>query len=101
VDIPNCRVIIQASGGSSEVELLQEALRGSRTLSETQQRTLGAPPKTHLVLIDFLDLHDPSLEGMSRKRMEIYRKQGWAIHEVESPAQIDWKKYSPTNRGEE
>lgn len=101
VDIPNCRVVIQASGGSSEVELLQEAYRGSRILPANLQRALGVTPKTHLVLIDFLDLHEPALEGMARKRMEIYRKQGWAIHEVESPAQIDWEKYSPTNHSEE
>ena len=83
------------------MELLQEAYRGSRILPENLQRALDVTPKTHLVLIDFLDLHEPALEGMARKRMEIYRKQGWAIHEVESPAQIDWEKYSPTNHSEE
>lgn len=101
VDIPNCRVVIQASGGSSEVEILQEAYRGSRILTESQQQALGVSPKTHLVLIDFLDLHEPALEGMARRRMEIYRKQGWAIHEVESPAQIDWNKFSITKHTEE
>jgi len=99
VDIPNCRVVVQASGGSSEVELLQEAYRGSRILPENLQRALDAPPKTHLVLVDFLDLHDSALEGMSRKRMDIYKKQGWAVYEVDSPAQIDWGKFSPTSHG--
>jgi superfamily II DNA or RNA helicase len=101
VDIPNCRVVIQASGGTSEVELLQEAYRGSRILTDRQLRALGVEQKTHMVLIDFLDLHEPALESMSRKRMEIYRKQGWSIHEVNSPDEIDWNYHCATKHGEE
>lgn len=101
VDIPNCRVVVQASGGTSEVELLQEAYRGSRIMTERQLKALGVEQKTHMVLIDFLDLHEPSLEAMSRKRMEIYRKQGWAIHEVSDPAQIDWNYRCATKHGED
>lgn len=101
VDIPNCRVVIQASGGTSEVELLQEAYRGSRIMTDRQLKALGVEQKTHMVLIDFLDLHEPSLEAMSRKRMEIYRKQGWSIHEVDDPAQIDWSHRCATKHGEE
>ncbi len=96
VDIPNCRVVVQASGGTSEVELLQEAYRGSRIMTEKQLRAFDVEPKTHMVLVDFLDLHDSALESMSRKRMEIYRKQGWAIHEVERPEDIDWGAYTAT-----
>lgn len=96
VDIPNCRVVIQASGGSSEVELLQEAYRGSRILPATRQEELDVPPKTHAVLVDFLDQHDPALESMSRKRMEIYKSQGWVVREVDTPEQIDWEYFKPT-----
>lgn len=93
VDIPNCRVVVQASGGSSEIEILQEAFRGSRTLAQERQEELGVTPKTHFVLIDFMDIHDPQLEAMSYKRMEIYRKQGWTIKTVDSVEQIDWHHY--------
>lgn len=96
VDIPNCRVVVQAAGGSSEVELLQEAYRGSRILPANLQAELEATPKTHAVLIDFLDSHEPALESMSRKRMEIYESQGWTIREVDAPEQIDWAFYTPT-----
>jgi len=93
VDIPNCRVVVQASGGSSEIEILQEAYRGSRILTEDRMELLEVEPKTHFVLIDILDNHDPFLESMSYKRMDIYKKQGWKIKEVDSPNQIDWFNY--------
>lgn len=95
VDIPNCRVVVQASGGTSEVEVLQEAYRGSRILPLHRQVELGVEPKTHFVLIDFLDQHDQQLESMSLKRMEIYKKQGWAIKTVDSVDDIDWTAYGP------
>ena len=98
VDIPNCRVVVQASGGTSEVELLQEAYRGSRILPDNLRESLGVTPKTHLVLVDFLDQHDEALESMSRKRMEIYEKQGWAVREVDHPEQIDWRYFRPSKR---
>lgn len=79
-DIPQIKVVVQASGGTSEVELLQEAYRGART----------APDKTHFVLIDFLDSHDQTLENMSSKRVEIYKKQGWKVKVVNSPSEITW-----------
>lgn len=90
VDIPNCRVVVQASGGSSSIEILQEAYRGSRTLPEWRQTELGVEPKTHMVVIDFLDSHDDTLEGMSYKRMDIYKKEGWTVHVVDDPKTIDW-----------
>ncbi|NBQ69436.1 MAG: hypothetical protein EBU46_11670 [Nitrosomonadaceae bacterium] len=93
VDIPNCRVVVQASGGTSEIELLQEAYRGSRILPAAAQQRLGVAPKTHFVLIDFWDQHDSQLENMSAKRKEIYEKQGWITHIVESPLQIDWHNF--------
>lgn len=98
VDIPNCRVVVQASGGSSEVELLQEAFRASRILPENKRLELGAEPKTHAVLVDFLDEHDSALESMSRKRMEIYKSQGWEVREVDDPEKIDWKLFKPTKK---
>jgi superfamily II DNA or RNA helicase len=94
VDIPNCRVVIQASGGSSKVEVLQEAYRGSRTLSEEQMKLHNLPPKTHFVLVDFMDNHDPTLEGMAKKRMKYYLEQGWTVKEVDHPKDIDWYNYT-------
>jgi len=93
VDIPQLRVVIQASSGSSEIEVIQEALRGSRTLSAARQQELGVDEKTHFVLIDFLDNHDDTLAAMAQKRMAYYRKQGWQINIVKRPEEIDWKKY--------
>lgn len=90
VDVPNCRVVIQASGGSSEIEILQEAFRGSRILTQEYRDRLGVGEKTHFVLIDFLDNHDETLQGMAEKRMAIYKKQGWQIKKVRSPEEIDW-----------
>jgi superfamily II DNA or RNA helicase len=79
-DIPQIKAVVQASGGTSEVEILQEAYRGART----------APGKTHFVLVDFMDSHDTTLENMSLKRMEIYKKQGWDVKEVNTPQEIIW-----------
>lgn len=93
VDVPNCRVVVQASGGASEVEILQEAFRGSRTLPEDHRAELGVEPKTHFVLIDIMDCHDDKLEAMSLKRKEIYKKQGWKVVDVDSPDQINWFGY--------
>lgn len=93
VDIPNCRVVIQASGGSSKVEVLQEALRGSRILTEEQQRTYNLSAKTHFVLIDFMDNHDHALNGMAKKRIKYYEEQGWKINIVDHPNQINWNRY--------
>jgi superfamily II DNA or RNA helicase len=90
VDIPQLRVVIQASSGSSEIEVIQEALRGSRTLSEERRTALGVDEKTHFVLIDFLDNHDERLNSMAQKRMGYYRKQGWKIKCVKKPEEIDW-----------
>lgn len=83
IDVPNCKVVIQASGGTSEVELIQEAGRGTRT----------HPGKTHFVLIDFMDNHDRTLQNMSLSRMETYRKQGWKIKTIENPKDIDWNDH--------
>jgi superfamily II DNA or RNA helicase len=90
VDIPNCRVVVQASGGSSKVEVLQEAYRGSRILTEEQMKRFDLPPKTHFVLVDFMDNHDATLEGMAKKRIKYYEEQGWTVKIVDNPQQIDW-----------
>lgn len=93
VDIPNCRVVVQGAGGSSEIEILQEAYRASRILPENSRERLDVSAKTHAVVIDFLDSHDSTLEGMSNKRMEIYRKEGWKIKIVNEPKEIDWNDF--------
>lgn len=92
VDIPNCRVVVQASGGSSKVEVLQEAYRGSRILTEEQREKFGLPEKTHFVLVDFMDNHDSTLEAMAKKRMKYYEEQGWTIRIVDRPEEITWSK---------
>lgn len=93
VDVPNCRVVVQASGGSSKVEVLQEAYRGSRILTDEQRKIFDLTPKTHFVLVDFMDNHDPVLESMAKKRMKYYEEQGWTVNIVESPTQITWQNY--------
>ena len=86
-DIPQIKVVVQASGGSSEVEVLQEAYRGART----------AEGKSGFFLIDFQDNHDQTLENMAIKREGIYRKQGWKIKKVDSPQDIDWSLTDDTS----
>jgi superfamily II DNA or RNA helicase len=95
VDIPNLRVVIQGAGGSSEIEILQEAYRGSRILTPLQQEEFGVGPKDYFILVDFMDSHDSTLENMSLKRMQIYKKQGWTIHEVDKIEDIDWLNSKP------
>lgn len=92
VDIPNCRVVVQASGGSSKVEVLQEAYRGSRTLTDDQREKYNLSEKTHFVLVDFMDNHDPTLEAMAKKRIKYYEEQGWTVKIVERPEDITWHK---------
>jgi superfamily II DNA or RNA helicase len=94
VDIPNCRVVVQASGGSSKVEVLQEAYRASRILTQEYMDKFDLPPKTHFVLIDFLDNHDSALEKMAAKRIKYYEEQGWTVKIVDDPKQIDWQNHS-------
>jgi superfamily II DNA or RNA helicase len=93
VDIPNCRVVVQASGGSSKVEVLQEAYRASRIITEENLQKFNLPPKTHFVLVDFMDNHDPTLEGMAKKRMKYYEEQGWTVKIVNRPEEITWNTY--------
>lgn len=94
VDIPHLRVVIQASSGASKIEVIQEALRGSRILTEADKTKLGIEEdKTHFVLIDFLDGHDERLASLAQKRMEHYKDQGWKIKIVDSISEIDWYDY--------
>jgi superfamily II DNA or RNA helicase len=98
VDIPNCRVVVQASGGSSKVEVLQEAYRGSRILTQEYMDRFNLPPKTHFVLVDFMDNHDPTLEGMAKKRIKYYEEQGWLVKTIDTVEQINWNHYEQTQR---
>lgn len=92
VDIPHLRVVIQAAGGCSKVEVLQEAFRGSRTLTEEYKKKLNiSEDKTHFILVDFLDEHDDMLHNMALKRMEYYKEQGWEVREVNSVKDINWR----------
>ncbi|CAK0746667.1 conserved hypothetical protein [Gammaproteobacteria bacterium] len=98
VDIPNCRVVVQGAGGTSVVEILQEALRGSRTLPERLRQELGVDEKKFMVLIDILDQHNSTLENMSLSRMDTYRKQGWSIKVVDKVEDIDWLNPIPEKK---
>lgn len=96
VDIPHLRVVMQCAGGSSKIEVIQEALRGSRTLpAELMEKLNIKEPKTHFVLIDFLDNHDERLERMAQTRMAHYKSQGWKIKIVDAVDDIDWNDYKP------
>ncbi|HEY8402119.1 MAG TPA: DEAD/DEAH box helicase family protein [Cytophagaceae bacterium] len=95
VDIPHVRVVIQASGGSSYVEVIQEALRGSRVLTEERRQELGVEPKTHFVLLDFQDNHHEFLASQAQKRAMLYRREGWDVRYVNSLSEIDWYDYKP------
>lgn len=90
LDIPNLRVVVQASGGSSEVAITQEAGRGCRVLPDALRNSLGVSEKTHFVLVDVYDDHDETLENMSLKRKNIYEKMGFKTFVVDHPNQIDW-----------
>lgn len=91
VDIPHLRVVVQASGGSSKIEIIQEALRGSRTLPTSRMEELGiTEEKTHFVVVDFLDNHDERLYGMALKRKKYYEGEGWTVFEVDSIKDINW-----------
>lgn len=90
VSVDNVRCVIQCSGGTSEVEILQEAFRGSRIMTEEVQERLGVSPKTHFVLVDFNDEHDTVLANMSKARRKIYAEQGWTIKDVKSVEEIDF-----------
>jgi hypothetical protein len=78
------------------VEVLQEALRGSRILPEETQAKYGLTPKTHFILVDLMDNHDPVLEGMAKKRIQYYKEQGWKVYTVDSVDQIDWHQNKTT-----
>lgn len=90
VNLVNTRVLVQASGGSSRTEILQEAFRCSRVLPKELQETLGVDEKTHSVIIDIYDNHDEALENMSKKRYEYYASQGWDVSIVDNIEQINW-----------
>lgn len=90
IDIPNLRVLIQASGGSSEVEITQESGRVTRILPEELRKELGVTKKTHGVVVDIYDRHDSQLQSMSEARLKIYKNLGYEVHLVDSPDQIKW-----------
>lgn len=93
VSVDNVRCVIQASGGTSEVEILQEFGRGSRIITDEVLKARNLEPKTHCVLIDFKDNHDYTLAAMSNKRRKIYLEQGWTVVDVKTPQEIDWNYY--------
>lgn len=71
VDIPELRKVILASGGKSQVKLLQRIGRGLR-LSEG---------KEEVEIIDFRDKHHAKLLEHTRERMKRYREEGFEVVE--------------------
>lgn len=71
VDIPNLRKIILASGGKSQVKLLQRLGRGLRK----------APGKESVEIIDFQDSHHQMVRKHALARLSRYREEGFEVSE--------------------
>lgn len=91
-DFPNIRVVVQAGGGTSVIELEQEAGRGARILTPAVMEKLEVTDeKTHFVLIDFVDKQNDKLLKMSLTRADFYTSKGWEVHFIDKVEDIDWK----------
>lgn len=72
VDLPNLDVMINASGGKSEIQVLQKVGRGLR---KTER-------KSKVIIIDFIDISHRHLRNHYNKRARIYKENGWETIEV-------------------
>jgi superfamily II DNA or RNA helicase len=73
VDIPEIQKVILASGGKSQVKLLQRAGRGLRL----------AANKHEVIIIDFYDAHNPLLERHSNERKKIWKGECFEVEEIQ------------------
>lgn len=71
IDIPELLKVILASGGKSQVKLLQRIGRGLRK----------ADGKSTVEIIDFSDTHHPMLKRHADERRAIWREQGFLVRE--------------------
>lgn len=72
IDIPALRKIILASGGKSQVKMLQRVGRGVRL----------AANKHEVEIVDFGDQHNPTLRKHALERMRIWRAEGFEVNEI-------------------
>jgi|LGVD01.1.fsa_nt_gb superfamily II DNA or RNA helicase len=72
VDLPDLDVLINASGGKSEIQVLQKVGRGLRKTKK----------KSKVIIIDFMDISHRCLRNHYNKRMRIYKANGWETVEV-------------------
>ena len=71
VDIPSLRKVILASGGKSDVKVIQRVGRALR-------KSKG---KDEAIIIDFDDRHHALLERHAKARQKVYKEQGYTIEE--------------------
>jgi superfamily II DNA or RNA helicase len=72
VDIPEIRKVIMASGGKSQVKLLQRVGRGVRV----------AANKKEVEIIDFGDQHNPMLRRHALERIRVWKQEGFEVTEA-------------------
>jgi len=84
IDIPEIDTIVMAGGGESVIKTLQRIGRGVRK----------APHKANLLVVDFMDLHHPTLENHSRKRLRACQRE----HEFEIVNILEEDEYDRRRR---
>lgn len=72
IDLPAMDCLINASGGKSEVAVLQKIGRGLRK-TET---------KKDVIILDFMDTSHRYLRNHYNKRMAIYKDNGWEVSQI-------------------
>jgi len=70
MDMPEIRVLVLAGGGKSQIKLLQRVGRGMRR-KETGENVVE--------VYDFLDIGNRYLEQHARRRIDVYRSQGFDV----------------------
>ena len=74
MDMPEIRVLVLAGGGKSQIKLLQRLGRGMRKKTEGENV---------VEVIDFWDVGNRYLVQHSKKRVEVYKSQGFEVQNVE------------------
>jgi len=72
VNLPNLDVMINTSGGKSEIQVVQKVGRGLRKTEK----------KKKAIIIDFIDTSHRHLRNHYNKRARIYKENGWETIEV-------------------
>lgn len=74
VNFRDLACLVRADGKASAIDSVQVPGRLSR-LGKTTNKESG-------LLIDFMDSFSPNLANRSRKRLQVYRKNGWTVEQV-------------------